>query len=68
MDYVRLDSSDNVVTATRAFTAHSKLEGISTTGPVPAGHKVATMAIAISSSRPTKGEMKLAPALAASSA
>ena len=45
MDYVRLDSSDNVVTTTRAFTAHSKLEGISTTGPVPAGHKVATMAI-----------------------
>lgn len=45
MDYVRLDSSDNVVTATRAFTAHSKVEGISTTGPVPAGHKVATMAI-----------------------
>jgi altronate hydrolase len=46
MDYVRLDPSDNVVTATRALTANAEVEGIATTALVPSGHKVATMAIA----------------------
>ena len=46
MDYVRLDPSDNVVTATRALTANAEVEGIATTVLVPSGHKVATMAIA----------------------
>jgi len=46
MDCVRLDPSDNVVTATRALTANAEVEGIATTVLVPSGHKVATMAIA----------------------
>jgi len=47
MDCVRLDPSDNVVTATRALAANAKVEGIATTGLVPSGHKVATQAIAL---------------------
>ena len=46
MDSVRLDPSDNVVTATRALAANAEVEGIATAGLVPSGHKVATMAIA----------------------
>ena len=46
MDCVRLDPSDNVVTATRALAANAEVEGIATTALVPSGHKVATMAIA----------------------
>ena len=46
MDCVRLDPSDNVVTATRALAANAEVEGIATTVLVPSGHKVATMAIA----------------------
>ena len=46
MDSVRLDPSDNVVTATRALAADAEVEGIATAGLVPSGHKVATMAIA----------------------
>lgn len=46
MDCVRLDPSDNVVTATHALAANAEVEGIATTALVPSGHKVATMAIA----------------------
>ncbi len=46
MDSVRLDPSDNVVTATRALAADAEVEGIATAGLIPSGHKVATMAIA----------------------
>lgn len=43
---VRLDVSDNVVTATRALDAGTTIENVTTTGLVPSGHKIATTAIA----------------------
>ncbi len=46
MDTVRLDPSDNVVTATRALPAGSEVEGIRTSALIPSGHKIATAAIA----------------------
>lgn len=46
MDYVRLDPSDNVVTATRALEAGTQVETVSTAGLIPSGHKIATRAIA----------------------
>ena len=46
MDYVRLSSEDNVVTATRPLEAGHEVEGIRARSPIPAGHKIATGAIA----------------------
>ncbi len=46
MDFVRLDASDNVVTATRALEAGHDIEGVATTGLIPSGHKIATRTIA----------------------
>ncbi|MDF0601600.1 altronate dehydratase family protein [Psychromarinibacter sp. C21-152] len=46
MDFVRLDPSDNVVTATRALEAGVQVEEATTTGLIPSGHKIATRAIA----------------------
>ncbi|MEO9825176.1 MAG: altronate dehydratase family protein [Paracoccaceae bacterium] len=43
---VRLDSSDNVVIATRALEAGTPIEDVTTTGLVPSGHKIATKPIA----------------------
>ena len=45
-DHVRLDPSDNVVTATRALQAGVAVETVTTTGLIPSGHKIATQAIA----------------------
>jgi altronate hydrolase len=44
-DTIRLDASDNVVTATRALQAEVQVEGVRTTGLVPSGHKIATVDI-----------------------
>ena len=45
-DTVRLDSTDNVVTATKQLAVATEVEGVSVTQIVPTGHKVATRAIA----------------------
>jgi altronate hydrolase len=45
-DFVRLDPDDNVVTATRALPAGHPIEGVTTTGLIPSGHKIATRTIA----------------------
>ncbi len=45
-DTVRLDPADNVVTATRVLAPGSAVEGVTLSGPVPSGHKVAARAIA----------------------
>jgi altronate hydrolase len=45
MECVRLDPSDNVVTATRALVAGAAVETVHATGPIPSGHKIATAAI-----------------------
>lgn len=45
MDTVRLDPSDNVVTATRALQAGQAVETVTTVTPIPSGHKIATQAI-----------------------
>ena len=50
--FVRLDPSDNVVTATRALDAGSRVESVITTVLIPSGHKIATAAI------PTGGEIR----------
>lgn len=42
---VRLDASDNVVTAIRALEAGTPVEGVVTTTMIPRGHKIATAAI-----------------------
>ena len=42
LPFVRLDPSDNVVTATRALDVGSRIEDVMTTGLIPSGHKVAT--------------------------
>lgn len=44
--FVRLDASDNVVTATRALEAGTQVEDVKTAGLIPSGHKIATRAIA----------------------
>ncbi len=44
-DTVRLDPSDNVVTATRALEAGISVNGAETTGLIPSGHKIATATI-----------------------
>ncbi|WP_298841573.1 UxaA family hydrolase [uncultured Roseobacter sp.] len=41
MDTVRLDPSDNVVTATRALEAGVAVEGVTTRVLIPSGHKIA---------------------------
>lgn len=43
---VRLDPSDNVVTATRALEVGAAVEDTTTTALIPSGHKIATQAIA----------------------
>ncbi|THH35917.1 altronate dehydratase [Aliishimia ponticola] len=43
---IRLDPSDNVVTATRPLEAGAQVETVTTTGLIPSGHKIATAAIA----------------------
>ncbi len=45
-DFIRLDPSDNVVTATKALEAGAAIEDVTTSSLVPSGHKVATQAIA----------------------
>ncbi len=45
-NYIRLDSDDNVVTATRALEVGADVEGISTIALIPSGHKVAVQPIA----------------------
>jgi len=44
--FVRLDPSDNVVTATGALPKGAEIEGTRTTAAIPSGHKIATCAIA----------------------
>jgi altronate hydrolase len=43
--FVRLDPSDNVVTATRALEAGTAVETVATTTLIPSGHKIATAPI-----------------------
>ena len=43
--FVRLDDADNVVTATRSLEAGTDVEGTTTNGLIPSGHKIATKAI-----------------------
>ncbi len=45
-EFVRLDRSDNVVTAVRALEAGSAIESVTTNGLIPRGHKIATAPIA----------------------
>ena len=45
MDTVRLDATDNVVTAVRALEVGVAVEDIATSALIPTGHKVATQAI-----------------------
>ena len=42
MDFIRLDASDNVVTATRGIQAGTSVENIKTVGLIPSGHKIST--------------------------
>ncbi|MEL7149876.1 MAG: altronate dehydratase family protein [Pseudomonadota bacterium] len=44
-DTIRLDATDNVVTATRALETGTAVEAVTTTGLIPSGHKIATQAI-----------------------
>jgi altronate hydrolase len=44
-DFVRLDPSDTVVTATRALEVGHPVEGTATTALIPSGHKIATTAM-----------------------
>ena len=46
MDYVRLSSDDNVVTAVHSLQAGHEVEGVRTRSRIPSGHKIATKAIA----------------------
>ncbi|WP_299550828.1 UxaA family hydrolase [uncultured Tateyamaria sp.] len=46
MDYIRLDPSDTVVTATRALAVGVDIEDVRTRSLIPSGHKVATQRIA----------------------
>ena len=49
MDFIRLDPSDTVVTATRALEVGVDVEGVQTSALIPSGHKIATQPM-------TKGE------------
>ncbi|MEO0866611.1 MAG: UxaA family hydrolase, partial [Pseudomonadota bacterium] len=42
MDFIRLDPSDTVVTATRALEFGAAVEGVATRALIPSGHKIAT--------------------------
>ena len=42
MGFIRLDASDNVVTATRGLQAGAAIENITTLELIPSGHKIAT--------------------------
>lgn len=46
MDVVRLDTADNVVTATRALEVGTVIDGVKTRALIPSGHKIATADIA----------------------
>lgn len=46
MDTVRLDTSDNVVTAARALEVGTVIDGVKTRALIPSGHKIATANIA----------------------
>ncbi|NNE80084.1 MAG: altronate dehydratase [Silicimonas sp.] len=43
--FVRLDASDNVVTATRGLEAGTVVEDVATASLIPSGHKIATQTI-----------------------
>ena len=45
MDFIRLDPSDTVVTATRALEVGAEVEGVATRALIPSGHKIATVAM-----------------------
>ncbi|MGH1578595.1 UxaA family hydrolase [Planktotalea sp.] len=45
MDFVRLDRTDTIVTATRTLAVGIPVEGIKTRATIPSGHKVATQAM-----------------------
>ena len=45
-DFIRLDASDNVVTATRVLDVGYAVEGVVTRDLIPSGHKIATAPIA----------------------
>ncbi len=45
-DFIRLDSSDNVITTTKAMEAGVVLEAVTTLSMIPRGHKVASHPIA----------------------
>lgn len=42
MDYIRLDPTDSVVTATRALEVGAQIDGVKTRALIPSGHKIAT--------------------------
>ncbi len=46
MDFIRLDPSDTVVTATRALEVGVMVDGVATRALIPSGHKIATRAMA----------------------
>jgi altronate hydrolase len=46
MDTVRLDTTDNVVTAARALEVGTVIDGVRTRALIPSGHKIATSDIA----------------------
>ena len=46
MDYIRLDPTDSVVTATRALEVGVDIESVQTRALIPSGHKIATQDIA----------------------
>jgi len=52
MDFIRLDSADNVVTAAGRLPAGHIVETTKTVQPIPSGHKIATAAI------PSGGEIR----------
>ena len=45
-EFIRLDPSDNVITATQSLEAGVEIEGVVTTGLIPRHHKIAAEAIA----------------------
>ncbi|WP_415401198.1 UxaA family hydrolase [Tateyamaria sp. SN3-11] len=46
MDFIRLDPSDTVVTATRALQVGVAVDGVATRALIPSGHKIATVGMA----------------------
>ncbi|WP_223425672.1 UxaA family hydrolase [Tateyamaria pelophila] len=47
MDFIRLDPTDTVVTATRALEVGVPIDGASTRALIPSGHKIATRDMAV---------------------